>query len=235
MNYRKIYNSIIDRAKTRGKCTMTKSNKLHNHEKHHIIPICTGGTNTSTNLVFLTQREHFICHILLVRFCEPAYLKSLQYALGMMRSRGKIVSSHSYAFAREQFVIAHTAARLGSKHSNETKQKISNAHLGKKHSAEHRENNRKAHLGKPLSEAHKKKLSEVSIGKTKPFSEEHKIALRGKRGPWTEKQRAARVLCAERIRQAHIGSTRSDETKHKMSESRKLVNIAIKKQKVQQD
>ena len=59
MNYEKIYNQIIDRAKIR----VLEGYK----EIHHIIPRCVGGTNDKDNLVTLTAREHFICHWLLVR------------------------------------------------------------------------------------------------------------------------------------------------------------------------
>ena len=37
------------------------------NEKHHIIPKCLGGDNSENNLVELTAREHFLCHMLL---CE---------------------------------------------------------------------------------------------------------------------------------------------------------------------
>jgi hypothetical protein len=57
MNYDKIYNQIIERAKNR---------KLEGYkEKHHIIPKCLEGNNDESNLVDLTAREHFICHKLL--------------------------------------------------------------------------------------------------------------------------------------------------------------------------
>lgn len=35
-------------------------------ETHHIIPKCLGGSNYSSNLVKLTAREHYICHLLLI-------------------------------------------------------------------------------------------------------------------------------------------------------------------------
>ena len=57
MNYQKIYDQIIERAKTR---------KLESYkERHHIIPKCIGGTNEKSNIVELTAREHFLCHWLL--------------------------------------------------------------------------------------------------------------------------------------------------------------------------
>ena len=35
-------------------------------EKHHILPKSLGGDNSANNLVRLTAREHYICHLLLV-------------------------------------------------------------------------------------------------------------------------------------------------------------------------
>ena len=57
--YTRVYYSIIDRAKTRSISSYT--------EKHHIIPRSLGGTDAKENLVPLTAREHFICHLLLTK------------------------------------------------------------------------------------------------------------------------------------------------------------------------
>lgn len=59
MNYKRIHDSIIERAKTRVNSGYT--------ETHHIIPKCLGGTNENHNLVELTPEEHFLIHILLVK------------------------------------------------------------------------------------------------------------------------------------------------------------------------
>ncbi len=166
MNYENIYYSIIHQAQPRKNARLSKRCKLSGYEKHHIIPKCAGGSNEPDNLVFLTPREHFICHALLVKFCDIKFLKPLQYALGMMRSRGKIVSSRTYEFAREQHRKAISTDRTGKRHSEETKQKISLAHTGKKRSVEHCENTRKAQLGKKLSEEHKAKLSAATKGRS---------------------------------------------------------------------
>lgn len=57
MDYQKIYNQIIERAKNR---------KLKGYkEKHHIIPKCMGGLDEKENIVELTAREHFLSHWLL--------------------------------------------------------------------------------------------------------------------------------------------------------------------------
>lgn len=59
MNYQRIYDQIIDRAKER---------KLEGYkEVHHIIPKCLGGSNHESNLAELTAREHFLCHHLLTK------------------------------------------------------------------------------------------------------------------------------------------------------------------------
>lgn len=57
MNYQRIYNELINRARTRT---------LQGYkERHHVIPRCMGGTEDSENLVDLTAREHYVAHKLL--------------------------------------------------------------------------------------------------------------------------------------------------------------------------
>jgi hypothetical protein len=59
MDYKKIYEKIIDNAKKRV---------INGYsEKHHIKPKCLGGDNKKTNIVRLTAKEHYVCHKLL---CE---------------------------------------------------------------------------------------------------------------------------------------------------------------------
>ena len=98
MEYHKVYNKIIERAKTR---------QLEGYkEKHHILPKCLGGTNDKENLVLLTAREHFICHWLLVRMYPDN--KKLIYSFHAMCRQNKsgkryIPSSRTYKEARELF------------------------------------------------------------------------------------------------------------------------------------
>jgi 5-methylcytosine-specific restriction endonuclease McrA len=58
--YSKWYNSIIQAA-------ISRNLVLSYSEKHHIIPKSLGGTNQHSNLVTLTAREHYICHMLLTK------------------------------------------------------------------------------------------------------------------------------------------------------------------------
>ena len=74
MEYTKIYNQIIKRAKNR----VLEGYK----EKHHILPKCLGGSNDKSNLVELTAREHFLCHMLLCEICPNN--RNLWYALFLM-------------------------------------------------------------------------------------------------------------------------------------------------------
>lgn len=78
MNYEKIYHSIIDNRK--------KNPIIGYTEEHHIIPRCIGGNNMASNLVKLTAREHFICHLLLTKIYlnTPEYYKLVKAFLMML-------------------------------------------------------------------------------------------------------------------------------------------------------
>jgi hypothetical protein len=59
MNYEKIYYSIVNKRK---KCPPEGY-----VEKHHIIPRSLGGSDDKSNIVALTSKEHFVCHLLLTK------------------------------------------------------------------------------------------------------------------------------------------------------------------------
>lgn len=74
--YTTWYNLLINNAKNR---------KIDGYtEKHHIIPSSLGGTNDDDNLVKLTAREHFVCHLLLIKMVEGKSKKKMSYALWLM-------------------------------------------------------------------------------------------------------------------------------------------------------
>ncbi len=74
MEYKKIYNQIIKRAQNRT---------LEGYkERHHILPKCLGGGDEEENLVDLTAREHFLCHMLLCEIYPNN--RDLWYALFLM-------------------------------------------------------------------------------------------------------------------------------------------------------
>ena len=101
MNYKKIHDQIIDRARTRKTSGYV--------EKHHIIPKSLGGSNSKSNLVELTAREHYIIHKLLVEMYPTN--KKMRYALWGMSNqlnsnnndRDYRVTSREYERARILF------------------------------------------------------------------------------------------------------------------------------------
>ena len=80
--YTKWYYSIVSLAKARD----TNINQYL--EKHHIIPRSMEGSNNKDNIVALTGREHFVCHVLLTKMTSGvAHYKMVHAAIGMKRAR----------------------------------------------------------------------------------------------------------------------------------------------------
>jgi len=84
MNYKRVYESIIARAKDR----VIEGYK----ERHHIVPRCMGGCDDIENLVDLTPEEHYVCHQLLVKM-HPDNIKLLYAAHALSKLNS---SNHSY-------------------------------------------------------------------------------------------------------------------------------------------
>jgi hypothetical protein len=102
--YTTWYSSIINKAKNRNINSYT--------ENHHIIPVSVGGNNSSDNIVALSAREHYVCHLLLTKMTTGKAKKSMAYALWMMTnasSKGQKrykCSSKLYEIARRHFCDA---------------------------------------------------------------------------------------------------------------------------------
>lgn len=121
MNYIKIYNDLMMRAKNRKLTGYT--------EKHHIIPKCLGGTNDKSNLVQLTAREHYIAHQLLVNI-HPQH-HGLKYAAYMMTisPTGQRSNNRLYQWLKESYFEnrVQSSGFTGRTHSEETKEKMRQA------------------------------------------------------------------------------------------------------------
>ena len=111
MDYQKIYNSIIERAKGRLAEGYTES--------HHIIPRSIGGSDGGENLVNLTAREHFIAHLLLAKI----HGGGLWHAAHMM-SNMKKYSNRDYKKVREEHAKLVSAKMTGRTFSEETLEKM---------------------------------------------------------------------------------------------------------------
>lgn len=126
MNYKKHYDNIINRATNRVIDGYT--------EKHHIVPRCLGGTDSNSNIVKLTAREHFVCHQLLVKM-YPKHL-GLVNAANMMCTASKAHSKNRmnnrlYEWLRCRLSKAQSIAQSGSKNNNYGKIWINNPVLRK--------------------------------------------------------------------------------------------------------
>jgi hypothetical protein len=102
-------------------------------EKHHIIPKCIGGTNDKSNIVTLSAREHFICHMLLIRMTTGVAKTKMIRALSAFRASRSY--QHRNLTARQYEIIRvstsnNAAWNKGIPRSAETKSKISKALLG---------------------------------------------------------------------------------------------------------
>ena len=176
MNSQRIYDEIINNAKSRG---LNKKLLEGYYEKHHIVPRCMKGTNDEDNLVLLTAREHYLCHWLLWKVNTNN--KSLMNAYYMMthcksEKRNYKISSKQYAILRTECSLFKSQTQLGRKHDEASRLKRSIKLMGHKNfkenwicSEETKDLISKALKGKKKSEECKKALSESRIGESNPF------------------------------------------------------------------
>lgn len=105
--YTTWYYNIIDNAKQRTLNGYT--------ERHHIIPRSLGGTDLKHNIVSLTAKEHFICHLLLTKMVNGSQQEKVIYAAWMManqENRQQIrykINSRIYQILRQKFVNTHSS------------------------------------------------------------------------------------------------------------------------------
>lgn len=116
--YTKIYIEICKHASIRSQGLSKKKAKslLSYIEAHHIIPKCFGlvDAKIKDNQVFLTAKEHFICHHLLVKMFTGEYKSKMWFALMAMcikmeKHKRIKISARQYefikikAFSNEQY------------------------------------------------------------------------------------------------------------------------------------
>ncbi len=196
------------------------------YESHHIIPKKVEPLleKDKLNLVLLTPEEHFKCHILLPFFTEGWRRDKMLYAWHLM-SKFNTIDYSEYSFLKEDWSKLHSnnmknqkkwhgennywygkdrsgirAPMYNKKHSENSKQKMSNAHKGKKLSKDHinkmLESRKKYYenggvgpmAGKKHTEEARKKMSE-KLSKNHPkgmlgkkHSKETRKRMSGKRG-----------------------------------------------------
>lgn len=194
MNYQKIYNSIIERAKSQNR----QKNKGIYYEEHHILPRGMGGSEQKENKVLLTAKEHYIAHILICKI-YPHNKKMLYAIWRLVNSNGKQghkINASEYQRLKEKIIELRKKSK-GWHQSEEFKKRLSNLFKGIPKSKEH-----KLHL----SQNH----ANIS-GKNNPmYGKKHSKETRKKIS------NKAKLRIGEK--NSFFGKQHSKETKRKISE-----------------
>lgn len=198
MNYKRIHDQIIDRAKSR---TLPKDTYT---ERHHIVPRCLGGNNSKDNLVQLTAREHYIIHWLLYKIHKTPKLAYAWHMMGIESPTTKRYNSYTFEYAR----------KISSTYSSILFSGSGNPMYNKTHSSEVKKKLSESKLGKPSwNKGIKCPTNKSSWNKGIPCSEEVKIKISLKT---TGAKRSIETKKKQSI--AAIGKPKSIMTKQKMSE-----------------
>lgn len=214
--YAKWYANIINSALARASSKKQANLILGYCEGHHILPVGfdLGGEKDKDNYVFLSAREHFIAHWLLIKSCKnPRHKLMSMFAMAGFRQNNGQQQRRltSWEFEKTRIISAEATriSNTGRKHpprSEEYRKKLSDIHKGRP----------SALRGRTVPEETKEKLKEA-------------WAKRKERGwkqvPWNkgltltdEKYKGARK---NKGKQPRLGAVLSDETKLKMSASLK--------------
>ena len=163
MNYLKLYLRLIRKAEKRG---WERETAPVMTEKHHIFPRSIYGKDrggTNKRCVYLTLREHYVAHALLMKGFVKRYgidhdkSAKMIYAFHMMNiMRDKIGYPNSYLYetAREHYVNMRIGrkrkpfSKIHMQRLIESAQKEKNNFYGRKHSKESKEKQRLVKLGK---------------------------------------------------------------------------------------
>ncbi len=170
--YSKWYYNITETAKSRVLDSMTRT------EKHHVVPESffknrkrkgapgwlDGDPNSLENLVALTPKEHFICHVLLTKCTTGVAKNKMVHALIGMKRKGKTrdryINGRLYESAKIEFSKIASQINLGRKHTDETKAKVSKASAARVHSEETKAKISEAHKGKKKSKSQIEKMTQ---------------------------------------------------------------------------
>ena len=118
-------------------------------EGHHIFPKCICETQADkaakTNCVFLSSREHFLCHWLLCKMFNGEIRNKMMAAMSFLvldPTGDRKVTSRQFSTSRKMIAIACSERRpmTGKFHSNETKIKMSRSAKGITKSPSHKTN-----------------------------------------------------------------------------------------------
>jgi hypothetical protein len=193
--YTKIYFRLIDRSLSR-----TFFENVYT-EKHHIIPKSLGGTDHHDNLAVLTAKEHYICHLLLIKMVDGYAKTKMRYAAYKLtqinkNQHGRLkISGRQYEFLKNQMSLANRerpGPNRGKIMSEDQKEKISNTLKGRKlgpKSDEHRKKLSASAKNKIISQETKNKMSQARRGK------KHSDNTKAKISSWQKGVSKPKVIC----------------------------------------
>ena len=211
--YTKLYYKIIDRASTRILDPSVYS------EKHHVIPECffinrkrkgplgwlQGDPDDPKNIVSLTAKEHYICHVLLTKMTEGKGKSKMWIGLrwiliGKSKNHNRNYKITSKIYEKVKIECANIFSNnakiqhTGKTRSQETKDKISNALTGKKKSPEHAAKNRQAQINRNYKHSpeiieliRQNSLKQIVTDETR--IKISKATLGKKKKPWSDERR----------------------------------------------
>lgn len=164
--YSNWYFSIIDKAISRG---WNKKTSPVYTESHHIVP---NSISKNNDTVYLTAREHFICHLLLPKMLEGSYKHKMLYAcisMGMKsdRTKNRYINSRLYESIRQQYSELRKSYWQDNVYKKYMSKRISETHWdssGKNNPMYGKKGILCPHYGKPKSEEHKEKIKRALTG-----------------------------------------------------------------------
>ena len=218
MNYSAHYERLI--ACARGRHLIVY------RERHHVIPRCIGGDDTTENVVELTGEEHYVAHQLLVKI-HPE-VSGLAYAA--IRMAKQCTGNKAYGWLRRRYATglrgrkrpprspewsAKLGHRRGTRQTPETRKKIAASLLGKKMA--------------PRSPDHSLKISLANTGRKPSLEARLKMSASrtGKKRSPEAIAKAAAAMCGRKWSPEHRAKiSASLRGKHPSAESRAKMSAA---------
>lgn len=120
------YNRLMDKARDR-----VFLKRPRGYHQHHVVPSSLGGSNDPINLRWLSHREHFVAHLLLMKITEGKDRSKMAFAL--KRFGGDNQTSRSFALAASLISDALSGdgnPMYGKTLTSEHRQKISGSNHG---------------------------------------------------------------------------------------------------------
>ena len=215
MNYQKIYTNLIDRAISRISEGYV--------EKHHIIPRCLGGSDSTENIVSLYPEEHYLAHLLLCKLNKgnsKLLYAAMNMTSGAMINNGKR-NNKAYGWLRRQYAESMSGDNNPARRDPNLQKEAAKKRVGQKRTEETKAKMSSAQKGRTFSEETKLKMAEAAKNRP-PISESTRNKLKGRapnRGMLGKKQSAESV--AKRA-EANRGRKDSDEVRLKKSAAAKI-------------